>query len=721
MIVTGFLWTLMHASIILSTDLPPRIEGRDVIVEGIVSAIPEHRSNGMRFQFDIENMIHVPGDIPVDEQPRRVMLNWYGDVPPLVTGDTWRLKIRLKRPHGFMNPGGFDYEGWLFQHRIRATGYVRHDPVNRLIESNKAHKPLQRLRQRLADTIHKILPYNQYSGIIAALAIGERQGISPDQWEVLTRTGTSHLVAISGLHIGLVAGLVFFIIRGFWSYIGWLALRWPAPKAAAVAGLLAATCYAALAGFSIPTQRALVMIAIVMLSIVLQRHRSLVHTLLLALFAVLVMDPLAVMSAGFWLSFAAVAVILFGMSGRIGQAGAWWRWGRIHLLIMIGLLPLMLILFQRVPVLSPVANFIAVPWISLLVVPVVLLGTVLLITMPTLGGILLSLGGLLLSAIWPFLAWVANLDLTQWPHQVPVTWTLLPAIAGTVLLIAPRGIPGRWLGAFLVLPVFMISPSRPAEGEVWFTLLDVGQGLASVIQTHDHVLVYDTGPRFSEQFDAGKAAVIPYLRHQGLTGIDMLIIGHGDSDHIGGAESIWQEIEIKHALSSVPDKLTWMRAETCNSGQDWHWDAVDFQILHPPRNGSYKGNNASCVLRISNRSGSILLTGDIEKSAEHKLLEVQHELLASTILVAPHHGSKTSSTMEFIRAVSPAYVLFPVGYMNRFGFPREDVIKRYQSIDAKLYNSAQHGAISFKLGTNGMVSPPATFRQDGKRYWHSDT
>jgi competence protein ComEC len=274
------------------------------------------------------------------------------------------------------------------------------------------------------------------------------------------------------------------------------------------------------------------------------------------------------------------------------------------------------------------------------------------------------------------------------------------------------------LGAIWLLPVFLITPPRPAQGEAWFTLLDVGQGLASVVQTHNHTLVYDTGPKFNDQFDAGRAVIIPYFRSQGLAEIDMLVIGHGDADHIGGADSVAREIKIEQVLSSVPAKIFWMNALPCGSGQQWQWDGVDFHMLHPPQLSVYKGNNSSCVLRISNRAGSVLLTGDIEKGAEKSLLEQQRELLSSRILVVPHHGSRTSSTLEFLEAVRPEYVIFPVGYKNRFGFPREDVLKRYQSIDAKLYNSAQHGAVSFKLGADGTLLPPDAYRQNHKRYWH---
>jgi competence protein ComEC len=720
-IVSGFLWALIHAAATLSSGLPAQIEGKDIILKGIISAIPEQRPHGVRFQFDIQDLLpDVSASVAEDMVPMRVLLSWYGESPQLTVGDTWQLKVRLKQPHGFMNPGGFDYEGWLFQRQIRATGYVRKDPANHLLVADTTSMPLQRLRQRLVDDIHRQLPDNEYRGIITALAIGERQGISPHQWDVLTRTGTNHLVAISGLHIGLVTGLVYFLMRWLWSRSSRLTLRWPAPKAAAITGLAAALGYAALAGFSIPTQRALIMISIVMLGILTQRERSPTHTLLIALLAVMILDPVAVMSAGFWLSFLAVAIILFGMSGRGKYSGLWWKWGRLHLLIAIGLLPVMLVLFQRVPELSPLANLIAVPWISILVVPFVLAGVILLLLVPVAGGVLLMFSAISLSCIWPVLEWIATIDLVHWVHHVPVTWTLLPAIAGTILLISPRGIPGRWLGIIWLLPVFLIKPPRPADGELWITLLDVGQGLASVVQTHDHVLVYDTGPKFNDQFDTGMAVVVPYLHFQGLDKVNLLVIGHGDSDHIGGAASLAHEIRIDRAISSVPGKLPWINATLCNRDQQWRWDGVDFQVLNPPRDEQYKGNNSSCVLRISNDAGAVLLTGDIERQAERILLLQQADQLPSSILVAPHHGSRTSSTMEFIDAVRPKYVLFPVGYHNRFGFPKEDVIKRYQSIGAKLYNSAQHGAISFKLGADGTIAPPDTYRQSAKRYWHID-
>ena len=719
--ISGFLWALIYASGILSTGPSPQIENQDITVAGIISAIPEQREESVRFQFDVQDMYRQGSNMPDPGQKLgRILLNWYTDAPRLEAGDKWHLKVRLKRPHGFMNPGGFDYEGWLFQRRIRATGYVREDPANRLLAAESTSMPLQRLRQYLSEAIKGQLSGSQYAGILSALAIGEVQGITPRQWEILTRTGTNHLISISGLHISMVSGMVFFLIRWCWSRSSRLVQRWPAPKAAALAGLVAAICYAALAGFSIPTQRSLIMIAVVMVSILMQRHRSLTNTLLVALLFVLLLDPLAVMSAGFWLSFVSVAVILFGMSRRLGINSVWWKWGRVHILIAVGLLPLMIVMFQRVPVLSPLANFVAVPWVGFLVVPLVLLGTALLMAVPAPGSFMLELASMALAGVWPVLEGISDLELAQWTHHVPVTWTLVPAIVGTLLLIMPRGVPARWLGLIWLLPVFVFTPARPAQGEVWFTLLDVGQGLASVVQTRNHVLVYDTGPKFNEQFDAGKAVITPYFRFQGLTRIDTLVIGHGDSDHIGGADSIADEFMIEHVISSVPQVITWTKATPCNTGQQWQWDGVDFRMLHPPPQGRYDDNNGSCVLRITNQGGSILLTGDIEKRAERQLIEQQRELLPSRILVAPHHGSKTSSTPEFINAVRPEYVLFPVGYKNRFGFPKEDVINRYQSMDAKLYNSAEHGAISFRLDAGGNILPPATFRQDNRRYWHID-
>jgi len=720
-VASAFLWTLWHANMILATALDPAHEGVDLVVQGQIADIPEKFSKSVRFRFAVDSMTYLG---KAHQAPGLVRLSWYGRAPALNAGERWQLKIRLKQPHGFMNPGGFDYEGWLYQNRLRATGYVRKDPANQHLIGGDARFSLNALRQDVLKSITAALPDNASRGIVTALAIGVRKEISLHQWKVLTMTGTSHLVAISGLHIGLVAGMCFLITSRLWSRMGSLPLYWPSSKVAALAAMLGATVYAALAGFSIPTQRALVMVVVVMLSLLLQRQRRSGDILASALLLVLMFDPLAVMSAGFWLSFTAVAVILFTMSNRLAWRG-WMRWGRIHLVMALGLAPLLLVFFQQVPLLSPLANFVAVPLVSLIVVPLVMAGTLSLLFLPALGQLLLNLATIILNQLLlPTLDWLAVQDIALWRQHAPLAWTLFPAGIGALLLLSPRGIPGRWIGILWLLPMLMLTPPRPKEGELWFTLLDVGQGLAAVVRTRDHVMVYDAGPRFSRRFDAGSAVLLPFFRHYGISYIDLLVLGHGDSDHIGGAEALFENIDIGLVISSVPEKIDRHTpvprgvVNECGSGQQWRWNGIAFRIIHPVEGDESAGNNASCVLQIGPPGNRILLTGDIEKGTERRLVENFGQDLRARFLVVPHHGSKTSSSTGFLTAVRPEYALIPAGYRNRFGLPAAEVTLRYADAGARQFNTAHDGAVSLQLDSMGGFDAPKSYRQENLRYWH---
>ncbi len=714
-LVNGFLAALLQASNILGTSLAPELSGQDVVVEGVVSSIPQQRQYGQRFEFIIETSLS-PG-IVVSDLPSKIRLNWYRNKVELAVGQRWQLKVRLKQPHGFMNPGGFDYEGWLFRHGIRATGYVRKSDDNRyLANAGGIMYWLDRQRSYLAQQIEIALVQGQFKGMIQALAIGLRDDISQQQWDVLLKTGTNHLMAISGLHIGLVAGLAFFVMRWLWGRSGRLLLYLPAAKAGAVAAISVALIYAALAGFSVPTQRALIMVVVFMLALISQRYRRPGDGLLLALLLVLFIDPMAVMDAGFWLSFAAVAIILLGMGGRLKQQGLWWKWGRIHVLIALALMPLTLLLFQKASVISPVANFVAVPIVSLLVVPLVLLAVLLLPMTPLIANGLWQLANFFLQLIWPFLTWLAALPGAQITLGLAEEWLIIPLCVGAAWLLAPRGWPGRWLGAVWIGVAFLLPTSRPEHGEVYFSLLDVGQGLAAVVRTRNRVLVFDTGPKFSDSFDTGEAVVLPFLLNNGISAIDTLIISHADNDHIGGADSLVKYMPVKTLLTSAMKKLTAYDALPCQKGQYWQWDGVAFEILHPGSNIGTDRNNGSCVLKVSSQGGSVLITGDIERRAETALLANNKAKLAADILVVPHHGSKTSSSLEFVQAVSPRWALFPVGHANRFRLPRAEVVKRYLDNGANVLLTGRQGAIEMVLDDTG-VSAPSSYRYENLKYW----
>lgn len=714
-VTAGYLWTWGCAAPLLQSGVPPGLEGRDLWLEGVVSALPEAEAERVRFQFD---SVALQRNGTALTPPGRVLLSWYGTAPALRVGQRWRLQVRLRRPHGMANPGGFDYERWLFQRGIRATGYVRpHRAV--LLQPQAGQFPLQQLRQWLRGRLRSDLGQRPMAGIVTALALGDRQGIGRDQWRVFSATGTTHLIAISGLHIGIVAGLVLFLVRWGWGWSQRLTLWLPAPKAAAAAALMAATGYAALAGFSVPTQRALIMLAVALAALWWQRPLRPARTLALALLLVLLADPLAPLAPGFWLSYGAVALIVYGMGGRLAPAGWWWRWGRTQWLVALGLAPLLALWFQQVPLIAPVANLVAVPWVTLFTVPLTLLGTVASVVLPVAAPPLLAAACHTLEILWWFLAHLAGLLPQRWGAFAPPLWTLLPALVGLAWMLAPRGWPSRWLGVLWLLPALLARPPGPAPGEMWLTLLDVGQGLAAVVRTAGHTLVFDTGPRYSDQLDAGNAVIVPFLRSRGIREVDTLLVSHGDMDHIGGAASLLASMPVGHIITGVQRWRLPHPAQPCHAGMAWHWDGVRFELLYPPPGGDGSGDNdRSCVLKVSTAGGSVLLPGDIERPTEEELMRTVPERLRSTVLVAPHHGSNTSSTLPFVTAVAPRYVLFAVGYRNRYGFPSRRVAARYRAVGAQGLDTASGGATTLRFDDG----PPTVerYRQSSHHYWYAE-
>lgn len=740
LIVCGFLWAMFRADLVVSNDLVRSIEGDTVIVTGHVVSLPEIIDSGTRFEFLIDAMRTQSGSEL--KTPGKVRLGWYrGKFLPR-PGEYWQLHVRLKRPYGFSNPGGFDYEAWLFQHRIRATGYVRNDGKNILLDGATGNlefalSSINHQRYLLRDLINRADIDDFGKSFLLALGLGDRSKIDTNDWQTLTQTGTSHLLAISGLHIGLVAGVFFFMGRWLWTLSGNLPLKLAAQRFAAISGLSGAFIYAALAGFSIPTQRALIMLTVLLLSVLFNRKIVIGKLIALSLLVVLIIDPFATMDAGFWLSFVAISIIAYGMTCRVhvnqtnklsDQTDLWWKWGRVQYLVAIGLLPVLVLWFQQYPLLGIVANIVAVPYVSLIVVPLTLLGIVLLHVYFPVGELVCQLAGQALEFLWPYLEYLSNLEITLWQSAAPSLFALAAGMTGVLIILLPKGFPARWLGMLILLPLLFPQSESPQPGEFWLTQLDVGQGLAAVIQTQNHALIYDTGDRFSAKFNAGRAVIIPFLKQQNIQQVDKLIVSHGDRDHIGGAKAILEQYPDILVLSSATEKIQHAFVDACVEGQRWRWDGVDFEILNPlasgmtaqdrSRNNLYEGNNNSCVLKVGNDKYSVLLTGDIEQATESRLIRMSPEKLSVNVLIAPHHGSRTSSSAAFIDKVSPAIVVFPVGYRNRFGFPKQDIISRYESRQVKILNTARDGALSFRFTTAEMTV--SRHRQQHWRFWMSE-
>lgn len=713
--LVGVLWAIAFAMCRLSDRLPESVEGVDVQVSGVIADLPERDEKRVRFDFIIEDAGTGAATVidPVQQLPGKLRLSWYYPDQPVKAGQHWTFTVKLKRVHGTMNPGGFDYERWLFTEGIGATGYVRPSPKPVLLGSDSSWSNIAVFRQLITDRLSNTLSNSPSLALIKALTIGDGNDITQQQWEVFRKTGTTHLVVISGSHIGLIAGLVYFLVLKLWAWTGWLSQS--PQKVAAVSAVLVAVFYSGLAGFSVPTQRSVVMLAVAMTSIILQRNSRPLNTLSIALFAVLIFDPLAVLAAGFWLSFLAVSLIVYAVSGRLGRIKHVWTAIKLHWVTSVGLSPLLLLFFQQVSLIAPLANLIAVPVISLLAVPLSLLAAVVMFISPMLASKLFYFVGTVLQSLWWLLVHLAEIPVASINHAPPSYWALLFAVPGVLLLLAPAGMPARWLSVVMFLPLAFTDAEQPETGEINMTLLDVGQGLSAVVQTTHHLLVFDTGAKFSEQSDMGQSVLLPYLRSQGVAKIDSLIISHGDNDHIGGAASLMRGMPAEKVLTSVPQQLSGYAPIECAAGQSWVWDEVEFTVLGP-KQAFVSENDNSCVLQIRSKHSKVLLTGDIEAAAESWLVDTYGEGLKSDVLVAPHHGSKTSSTAGFLQAVNPGYILIPAGYKNQFGHPHKDVLARYRQFDAKWLNSADNGAITVSVQDNALVVQG--IRQTESKYWN---
>ncbi|MDR1662543.1 MAG: DNA internalization-related competence protein ComEC/Rec2, partial [Azoarcus sp.] len=686
-VLFGYTYAAWRADLRLADALDTALEGRDLQLTGQIASLPSDNGDGVRFVFEPESApAHRGADGRAQDDsragtPKRILLSWYRGywgarqaartVPALQPGERWRLTVRLKRPHGSATPGCFDYEAWLLERGLRATGYVRSG--ERLTADNGGFMTLvHRLRARIRRQFEAALPDAPYRGILTALAIGEQGAIPPEQWEILRRTGVQHLVAISGLHVSLVAMAVGGVCMALWRRAPWLALRCPARLAGALAGLAAAGVYALLAGLGIPVQRAFLMLAAAALAMAARREMSARNVLALALLAVLIVDPWATLTAGFWLSFGAVATILLTMGGRTAPVRGWRAAFKLQLAITLATIPALAALFQGFSLASPLANAFAIPLLSFAITPLTLIAAI----RPA--DWLLELAHTLTAWMMEALQYLSSFPFALHEHPLPPPWLLAAAGAMAVVTILPRGTPGR-LAALALLGGFLSwQPERPRPGDFRAAVLDVGQGLAVHVQTANRDLLYDVGPLYGRTSDAGERVVAPYLRARGVARLNTVLISHDDADHAGGLESLRAHVEIGEILAGGEDTASMedgalgpVRGSPCVSGLQWRWDDVDFTVLAPDElSGKRRDNSLSCVLRVRGAGGaSLLLTGDIESGGEDKLVSRYGGDLASTAVVAAHHGSRSSSSAAFVAAVRPETAIFSAGYRNRYGHP----------------------------------------------------
>lgn len=708
----GLSWTTWYASSLLEWQLPHNCEGQPVIITGYIASLPVTDKWQQSAIFKLTSL-QCPNKTIT--QATHIRLSWRDKQHLLKVGDQWQFQAKLKRIHSTQNPGAFDFEAWAIQKGLRASGYVLPNSQAIFLSHSYYRYPIDQCRQWLQTNITKHLPNSSTSHWLLALMIGERNGIPQEDWQVLRNTGTNHLMAIGGLHIGIIAGMVYLLVckcvRLFPRIMLWL----PAPLIGTSAALMIALIYSALAGFSIPTQRACIMLMVFSAAVLLKRKINPWHAWSFALLLVLFLNPLTVLSESFWLSFGTIALIIYGMRGRYAPSGFWWKWGRVQWVIGVGLIPLSLQLFHECSLVSFAANCIAIPWLEFFILPFCLFSMLFLFIYPNGSTFFLMLADKSLAGLWAVLTWFSQLHLASWTQVIPNHWIYFSTIIAFILCLSPKSLPGKWLGIVWLLPLLLYRYEKPAPGDVWMTLLDVGQGLSVVVQTHSHLLVFDAGPKWNANVDMGESVVLPYLYTLGAKKIDMLVISHGDNDHIGGAQALMRALPISAIRTSEPDLLPSTHTNYCLAGHSWEWDKVRFSFIYPSMDQLANGNDSSCVLRIEKKDQQILLTGDIEKLAEKNLLEHSSPLLAATVLVAPHHGSKTSGLKAFVQAVHPDYVLYATGYRNRYRFPHPSVVKTYEEIGSQPFNTAMTGAVRLKL--EHTVMKPEIYRVLHKRYW----
>ncbi len=698
----GFIWMAIFSNYVLEYRVSPAYLNKPIHVVGKIAELPNLSNQKTGFIFKVEQPFKA-----------KVKLSWYGKSPILKSGDSWQLLIKLKHNNGYQNLGGFDYEKWLFYQKIDATGYVKKHAENKLISTGGFS--IDRFRQNTREAL-SFLKNLEFGGVINALIIGDRSLISKNHWALFSATNTTHLSVISGLHIGLIAGFVFLLAQFLWRRCECCMLRLPAQVFGAYFGLLSAFLYALIAGFSIPTGRAFIMAAVAFLSLILRRHHHIWQLYGLALILVLINNPLSIFSIGFWLSFYVVAIIIYGAKQH--QNKSWlYRLIYLQLLISIAALPLVTWFFASASVLSPVANLIAIPVFSFIITPLSLIAALLmLIGLNDIAQLGFELVNQTLIGLSHVLIYLQQFNFNRWHYTQTSILDLSFFILAILIAISPKALKLRKFSILILALILLIPTTKIDKNSVLISVLDVGQGLAHVIQTQNHALLFDTGASYPSGFNLGDSVINPYLQSKHIQYLDKIIISHGDNDHIGGLRSVLEKFDVGEIISSVPSKIKHglQQPTLCVAGQNWQWDGVEFEMLNPDENTNLKGNNASCVLKISTSQYSILLTADIERTAEWQLIKNFPEKLKSDIMLSPHHGSKSSSTQAFIDAVAPSLIIISSGYKNRFNHPAQKITNRYAQNHIKFINTSCAGQIDIQLAKSINISQ---YRKNNARYY----
>ncbi len=754
-------WTLFELQ---ARQLEHHQISQDTRVMVSIKDVPTRTPWGQRFTAEIIECLSC--DKPFG--PKSIQLSWYGKEINLLSGQIWEMTIRLKPYRGLRNAGSFDSSRWSMYKGYDARGYVRNKPAPKSLSVNSSFN-ISAARQTLLERLQQRPVANGQLGVVQALILGFKHGIDSQTWQVLRDTGTSHLLAISGLHIALFASALYWLllktmqlVQAVYSARVNHALCVDPFALALIGSVFGAAVYALMAGFQLPVQRAIAMLFVWAIATYRSRHLSPAWTLSFALLAVMSFNPLSVLSSGFWLSFGTVAMLFYLHRGRVVLASDEINTNnrpvssrvqkvfpmiKTHLLLGLLLLPVTAWFFQSASVVSPLANFLAIPWVGMFVVPVSFASVLLSNVWGDAADMFLSMAQWSISVLLNFLSFLADYDRASVALSIPGTPTLICSLIGVLVLLAPRGLGFRWFSLPLLLPLFFYNSAQKSVDGFEVHTLDVGQGLATLVFAGKHTLLFDTGGRLNENVSLFDSVIVPYLTKLGRHKIDSIVVSHDDEDHAAGlvdAVDRFPDAKVYLGGDFISEITAWSHADeslpkACKAGLSWSVGDVHFSFLHPSTHSTGSDNNRSCVLLVYHGQSRVIITGDIEKQGERtiiKALRTSFEHLTRSgsmysaensgtsghfpisLLVAPHHGSNSSSTPEFLAFLQPSYVIFPAGYLNRYGFPHAEVQLRYKRVGAKRYNTGLQGTVVFAFDQFGVKGEPETWWQTDRRFWH---
>jgi competence protein ComEC len=663
-LIVGIAYAMLAGNLALDSRLAPEKSGYsgELLIE--VIGLPQFDRDQWHFQATVKSAEGLP-----ELQGERIKLTWYRTNERLFPGDVWHLDAKLRIPNGVQNPGGFDAEQRALEQGIVAQGYVKGN--TRLVSVEPS---IDRWRDRLSRHMAASLGQDK-ARFVQALALGDTRSLSDADWTLLRQTGITHLIAISGFHVGIVALFAAWLVAALYFIRPTLGLIMARPLAIAWISIAAAIAYTAMAGFAIATVRTAWMIGLLMAARICHRQAGVIQVVALSMVLMLLWDPFCLLSPGFWLSFVGVLLLAVLMPNG-AKAPLLSEFLRAQWLVSLGLLPLTVAFFGETTVIGPLVNLIAIPLISLVIVPLALLGC-LFVALPVVGIGLWNSSAWLMEMFWKGLIWISQTPWSSIYLPEPSIWLVLLALCGAVLSVLPKPFPGRAMGIVLIIPLFVPQLPEVNNGQVRVAMMDVGQGLSVLVQTTEHNMLYDTGAGIAGGFSRGQSTVVPALRARGIQALDKVVISHEDNDHAGGFEAVRAALEIRRTDS--PEPMALPNAGSCRAGQAWNWDGVDFEYIWPIEPLSDSDNDRSCVLLVKTRTQRLLLTGDISQAVERELV-VRYPELRVDILLAPHHGSKTSSSAEFLTRLNPDLVLISSGFQNRFRHPHPSVVERYRGL-----------------------------------------